>query len=114
MNETSVKLFVIDLTYQQPLSEIDDCIPSHVTYLEKGYADGIFIASGRKYPRTGGIILATADSLATIQKRAMSDPFIVRGLASVSITEFHPSMGAPTVLTALGQQRIFGIPDTTS
>ncbi|HMQ94302.1 MAG TPA: YciI family protein, partial [Amaricoccus sp.] len=76
-------------------------IPHHAAYLEQGYADGVFFASGRKHPRTGGVILATCGSRATMEKRAMSDPFVRQGLASVSITEFHPSALAPVFLSAL-------------
>ena len=101
MNGTHAKLFILDLTYEQPLSEIDKAIPAHVEYLNQGYADGAFLASGRKNPRTGGVILASGDSIEAVRERALADPFVSLGLASVSITEFYPSLGAPGVLAAL-------------
>ncbi|MWB77951.1 hypothetical protein GLS40_07950 [Pseudooceanicola sp. 216_PA32_1] len=101
MNGTETKLFILDLTYDRPLSEIDKAIPAHLDYLNRGYADGAFLASGRKNPRTGGVILASGDSIEAVRERAMSDPFVTLGLATVSITEFHPSLGAPGILTAL-------------
>lgn len=50
-----------------------------------------FLMSGRKHPRTGGIILAQDVSRDAIIARARHDPFIEIGLASMSVTEFHPN-----------------------
>ena len=50
-------MFIVALTYKAELSEVDQYIDEHISYLEKHYALGKFIASGRKVPRTGGIIL---------------------------------------------------------
>ncbi len=55
-------LYVVVLTYIKPLEEVDDAIPAHVEWLKKGYADGLFLASGRRLPRTGGVILAKCAS----------------------------------------------------
>lgn len=55
-------IYVVVLTYIKPLEEIDNAIPAHVEWLKKCYADGLFLASGRRIPRTGGVILAKCDS----------------------------------------------------
>ena len=57
----------------------------------------VFIASGRKVPRTGGIILALAKSKEEIEQIIREDPFQIHNLATFSITEFltsqyHPEM----------------------
>lgn len=51
-------MFVVNLTYKAPLDEIDRVRDAHMEWVKAGYADGIFIASGAKRPRTGGVILA--------------------------------------------------------
>ena len=51
-------MFIVTLTYLKPVEEIDALMHDHVAWLKKGYADGLFIASGRQVPRTGGVILA--------------------------------------------------------
>ena len=53
-------IYVVVLTYIKPLEEVDRAIPAHIEWLKKGYADGLFLASGRRIPRTGGVILASA------------------------------------------------------
>ncbi|HIH9393712.1 TPA: YciI family protein, partial [Yersinia enterocolitica] len=51
-------MFVVSLTYHQPIDVVEALTESHKDWLKKYYAQGVFIASGRKVPRTGGIILA--------------------------------------------------------
>lgn len=84
-------MFIVSLSYIAPLEEIDAQLEQHVRWLKQCYADGLFLASGRKEPRTGGIILARGDRHA-LQQRLAQDPFALAGLARYDITEFHPSM----------------------
>lgn len=87
-------LYVINLTYIKPMNEVDHFIFEHVEWLKQGYAEGIFLASGRKVPRTGGIILARATDLASLQDRLRLDPFQREEIAKVDITPFEVSMKA--------------------
>ncbi len=87
-------MFIISLTYKVPLEAIDAHLDAHVSFLQEHYDKGIFIASGRKVPRDGGVILATALSQEIIQATIQRDPFYLHGLADYSITEFIPSMTA--------------------
>lgn len=85
-------MFIVSLTYKRPLSEVDQHLEAHVAYLKQQYGDGHFIASGRKVPRTGGVILARAASQAALKKILARDPFAQAGLADYEITEFTASM----------------------
>jgi hypothetical protein len=51
-------MFVIELTYKVPLTQIDAMMKEHVAFLDRHYAAGTFLLSGRKLPRDGGIIIA--------------------------------------------------------
>ena len=51
-------MFIISLTYKVSLQQIDKELNNHVRYLKAQYAAGNFLASGRKVPRTGGVILS--------------------------------------------------------
>ena len=44
-------MFVIELIYKAPLKEIDAHMRAHVTFLNRYYASGHFLVSGRKIPR---------------------------------------------------------------
>ena len=59
---------------------------------KKGYAEGIFLASGRRIPRNGGVILAKCKSLTSLEERLREDPFQALKLATVEIIPFEPSM----------------------
>ena len=87
-------MFIVSLTYLVPLEEVDKFLALHVSYLEEQYALGHFIASGRKVPRTGGIILSQMDSLQKLQTVLEKDPFQINNLATYEIQEFTPSMTA--------------------
>ena len=84
-------MFVIELVYKADLKEIDAHMTAHVRFLKKYYADGTFLASGRKIPREGGIILAVGKSRDEIETIIREDPFLARGLADVRIVEFRAS-----------------------
>jgi uncharacterized protein YciI len=88
-------MFIINLNYIVPLDELDAHMADHVKYLRKYYKKDVFVASGRKVPRTGGIILAMADDKATIEKLIKEDPFYKHKLAEFTIIEFLTSQYHP-------------------
>jgi uncharacterized protein YciI len=47
-------MYIVSLNYTVPLEKIDSLLEEHVQFLHAKYEAGIFIASGRKVPRTGG------------------------------------------------------------
>ena len=85
-------MFIVSLTYIVDLDKIDKILPLHVEYLKKQYKKGNFIASGRKIPRTGGIILSKLDNVEKLQRVLDQDPFKMNHLAKYDIQEFIPSM----------------------
>jgi uncharacterized protein YciI len=87
-------MFVIELVYKAPLEQIDAAMAAHVRFLKKHYAAGHFVASGRKIPRDGGIILAVGESRNAIEAIMRDDPFCARGLADVRVIEFRVSQRA--------------------
>ena len=88
-------MFIVSLTYISEMSEVDKYLEAHIEYLNKYYELGIFIASGRKVPRTGGIILAQAESRSELEKILNNDPFKINNLANYELTEFVPTKTIP-------------------
>jgi uncharacterized protein YciI len=88
-------MFVIELTYTADLKDIDAHMKAHMAFLKKYYAAGNFLVSGRKIPREGGIILATATSREAVEAIIREDPFHAQGLAEFRIIEFRASQSAP-------------------
>jgi uncharacterized protein YciI len=88
-------MFVVDLHYIVPLEKLDAHMTEHVKYLHKYYKLNVFVASGRKVPRTGGVILALAKSKEELQSILEEDPFYIHKLAEFNITEFLTSQSHP-------------------
>jgi uncharacterized protein YciI len=95
-------MFIINLNYIAPLEELDQHMAEHVAYLHKYYDKNIFIASGRKVPRTGGVILALADSKEAVEQIIAEDPFYKNKLAEFEIPEFLTSLYHPDLKNLLG------------
>jgi len=88
-------MFIINLNYIVPLEQIDAHMTEHVKFLKKYYKQNVFIASGRKVPRTGGIILALAKSKEEVEQIMKEDPFCAHKVAEVTIVEFLTSQYHP-------------------
>ncbi|MFE9021341.1 YciI family protein [Streptomyces sp. NPDC007808] len=88
-------MFVLELTYTAPLAAVDAVLEAHVAWLDEQYDKGLFLASGRKNPRDGGVILAVAGDRALIEEVAATDPFVVAGVCAYRVTEFAATKTAP-------------------
>ncbi|MFF5447708.1 YciI family protein [Streptomyces sp. NPDC012888] len=81
-------MFVMELTYTAPIEDVEALLDAHIAWLDGYYASGVFLASGRKVPRDGGVILAGGVSRGEIEKIATEDPFSEAGVCEYRITEF--------------------------
>lgn len=90
-------MFIVTLTYTRPLEEVDVLMDPHMVWLKKHYESGLFVASGRQVPRTGGVIFARSGDREALQAVLARDPFVQGGVARVDVTEFVPSMTAPSI-----------------
>ncbi|MFJ9543643.1 YciI family protein [Streptomyces sp. NPDC101225] len=88
-------MFVLELTYTAPLDAVDALLPDHVAWLDEQYGKGVILASGRKEPRDGGVMLAVAQDRACIEEIVAGDPFAVAGVCAYRITEFRATKTAP-------------------
>ena len=95
-------MFIINLNYVVPLEKLDLHMTGHVKFLKAYYKKNVFVASGRKVPRTGGIILAVAKSKEEVEQIIREDPFHKLKLAEFSITEFLTSQYHPELKNLLG------------
>jgi uncharacterized protein YciI len=79
-------MIVVSLTYLKSAEEADRHMEGHMAWLRTGYAEHGFLASGRKVPRTGGLILARGPR-AAVEAYLESDPFKTHGIADFAVTE---------------------------
>jgi uncharacterized protein YciI len=82
--------FVVEVTYTVPLARIDELLADHRAFLQTGYDRGLLLASGSQVPRTGGLILARAESRDALEAFFAADPYVRERAASYRIVEFVP------------------------
>ena len=74
-------MFIIQISYKQPLAEIDKYLQAHREFLDYYYKQGLLIASGPMKPRTGGIIIAAMNDKAALEAILQKDPYQLADLA---------------------------------
>ena len=90
-------MFVLVIKYEKSIEEVDAVLAEHRAYLQQKYESGHMIASGSQVPRTGGLIICNAASLA-------NDPFYKKGIASYNVIEFNPVLNSvDNFIKALGK-----------
>ena len=91
-------MFVVTLTYIQPIEAIEAKTAEHREWLDQFVADGRLLLAGPKVPRTGGVLVfATGPSKDEIAALLEADPFKAHGLADYDIVEFNPGKIAPAL-----------------
>ena len=96
-------MFVISLHYKADINVIDHHLPAHRDWLQRYYDAGIFLASGRKVPQTGGVIIARQVTRDRLDEILAEDPFATNGLAEYEVIEFIARMTAPELNGALDE-----------
>ncbi len=84
-------MFIVSLTYTCVIDDIEKYLPAHIEYLDRHYSTGTFLVSGRKNPRTGGVILAVTESREELDNILAEDPFHINKLADYDVIEFTPT-----------------------
>ena len=79
-------IWVVDLTYVAPLTEVDRWRDDHLTVLADFARRGVVAASGPKSPRTGGIIVTHHVDRGAVHELIAADPFAIHGLADYVVT----------------------------
>ncbi|AWK12178.1 hypothetical protein SSP531S_37030 [Streptomyces spongiicola] len=90
-------MFVLELTYTAPVERVEEYRAAHMAWLEALYGEGVLIASGRKDPRDGGVLIAAGVDREQAEGIAASDPYTTAGVCDYRITEFVATKTAPAL-----------------
>ena len=90
-----MKHFIVEIIYTKPFEAVEPIVPDHRTYLQTGYEKGILLMSGPQIPRTGGILVARADSANEVLTFCVGDTYAVAGVATHRVIEFIPKSFQP-------------------
>jgi uncharacterized protein YciI len=97
-------MFIILLTYLVPIERIDELLAEHREFLRRQYDAGLFLASGPRNPRTGGVIIAKGQDREDLLEVLAEDPFYREGAASYELISFDPVLHQPALNAFLGKE----------
>ena len=83
-------MFIVQLSYKSPISEVDKYLQAHREYLDYYYKQGLILASGPMKPRTGGIIIALTTNRQHLESILQQDPYVLADIVDYHLTEFTP------------------------
>jgi uncharacterized protein YciI len=84
-------MFIVLLKFSDNKENAGQFMEGHKAWIKAGFDDGVFILAGSLQPGLGGGIVAHNTSLADLQSRVDTDPFVAEKVVSAEILEITPS-----------------------
>jgi uncharacterized protein YciI len=84
-------MFIVLLRFSKDRGRAAHLMDGHRQWIERGFADGVFILTGSLEAGGGGAILAHATSRPDLEDRVKRDPFVAEGVVAAEILEVTPS-----------------------
>lgn len=97
-------MLIADVYYKKPLQEVEKLLIEDRAFLQKYYEQGLFITSGPKHPRTGGVIITYANE-ETMRELIKEDPFYINGIAEYKFISFNPNRCCDEFKPIFNQER---------
>lgn len=83
-------MFIVFLRFTAQGYKAAQFMAGHKAWLDKGFADGLFMMSGSLPPNLGGFVLAHTTSHEVLEKIVANDPFVTEGIVAAEIVEIAP------------------------
>lgn len=84
-------MFVICLRFGANKARAGEFMAGHNEWIDRGFADGVFLVVGGLQPQLGGAILAHNTSRSDLEQRVAADPFMAQGVVEPEILEISPA-----------------------
>ncbi|WP_158784054.1 YciI family protein [Pantoea sp. BAV 3049] len=94
-------MYIVSLNYTRPLEEVEAVLDAHLTWLDKYFDAGVFIAAGRKDPRTGGLIIAADIDRERLNTILAEDAF--QAVADYEVTKVNVTRAADEFAGLVGE-----------
>lgn len=91
-------MFVILLSYKEPVEEVDYLLPDHTGWLDKQFEEGHFLACGRLRQRPGSVIIAKPMPRLRLDAIMATDPLVVHRRMNYEVIEFDATRTATDLL----------------
>lgn len=84
-------MFIVLLRFTANKGKAGGHMAEHGQWIQRGFADGIFLLAGSLQPGLGGGILAHNTTRSELQSRVDADPFVAHDIVRAEIIEIAPS-----------------------
>ncbi|WP_434607216.1 YciI family protein [Pseudomonas sp. R1-7] len=88
-------MYVVFLRFSAGREQAGRLMQAHKDWLERGFDEGVFLLAGSIQPQAGGMILASGVTLAQLEERVKSDPFVAEDVVQAEIVAATPSRADP-------------------
>lgn len=95
-------MFIVLLRFSTNKSRAGELMQGHNAWIKRGFDDGVFLLTGSLQPNMGGGVVAHNTSLAELQERVNSDPFVAENVVAAEILEITPSRASDQLSFLLG------------
>ena len=85
-------MYVVLLKFSDNRKQAPEFMDGHNSWLQQGFADGVFVAAGSLQPAQGGAIVAHATSLDELRRRVDLDPFVANNVVSAEVLDIALAM----------------------
>lgn len=97
-------VFIVLLKITGSKERAAEFMAEHRKWLQSGFDDGVFLASGSLQGQPGGAILVHGIGAAEMEQRLSQDPFVIHDVVVVEIVQFAPSKADPRLTFLLEGQ----------
>ena len=84
-------MFIVLLRFSDNKANASQFMEGHKEWLRRGFDDGVFLLAGSLQPNLGGAVVAHDTTLADLQGRVDTDPFVAEGVVKAEILEIAPA-----------------------
>ena len=84
-------MFVVLLKFSDNKAQAGQFMDGHRDWLKRGFDDDVFLVAGSLQPSLGGGVVAHNTTLADLQTRVNSDPFVAENVVSAEFLEITAS-----------------------
>lgn len=88
-------MYVVFLRFSVGRDQAGRLMQAHKEWLQRGFDEGVFLLAGSIQPQAGGMILASGITLAQLEDRVNSDPFVVENVVQAEIVTVIPAKADP-------------------
>ena len=83
-------MFIVLLMFSDNKGQAGEYMEGHNAWIKQGFEDGVFLLVGSIEPGLGGSVVAHNTSLAELENRVNTDPFVAEDIVRSEIIEISP------------------------